>query len=86
MKINYELISFIQGKRRRAILNFLKEGVKTPKQIASKCNLSISNISNTLSELIEKGLIICKNPKSHINRYFEITFKGKELLSQSDSI
>ena len=84
MKKDYELLSFIHGARRRAVLLSLKDEAKNPKQIADECKISISNISNTLPELVEKGLVICKNPNSHIFKYYEITKKGKELLNQID--
>ena len=80
MKEDYELISFIHGSRRKAVLNCLKDEPKIPKQIAEECKISISNVSNTLPELVEKELIQCKNPKSKVYRYYEITKKGKELL------
>lgn len=86
MGIDYELISFIQGSRRKIVLQCLNKGIKTPKQIASECKISISNVSNTLPELMDKKLIVCKNPNSHINRYFEISLKGKNLLLSVDSI
>ena len=85
MKEDYELISFIQGSRRKAVLSCLKDEPKIPKQIAEECKVSISNVSNTLPELFKKDLVICKNPKSKIYRYYEITKKGKELLKLIDS-
>jgi len=86
MKIDYELISFIQGKRRKAVLKCLEGGIKIPRQIASECKISISNVSNTLPELLNKDLIVCKNPKSHVNKYFEITKKGSRLLFSSEEL
>lgn len=82
MKKDYELLSFIHGSRRKLVLSALNEGVKTPKEIADKCKISISNVSNTLPELVKKRLVICKNPKNHIYKYYEITNKGKELLKE----
>jgi DNA-binding MarR family transcriptional regulator len=85
MKKDYELLSFIQGSKRRAVLLSLQENPKVPKQIAEECKISISNVSNTLAELLEKGLIICNNPQSHIFKYYEITKKGKEILKQLEN-
>ena len=82
MEEDYELISFIQGSRRKAVLSCLKEKPKIPKKISEECKISISNVSNTLPELVNKKLIICKNPKSRIFKYYEITPKGKELLKK----
>lgn len=84
MPTNYELLSFIQGPRRKKVLMCLESGIKTPKQIADECQISISNVSNTLPELKDKKLVECKNPESHVNKYFEITDKGKRLLKESE--
>jgi len=55
---------------------------KIPKEIAKECRISISNVSNTLPELLKKGLVKCKNPKDHYYKYYELTKKGKEVLEQ----
>jgi DNA-binding MarR family transcriptional regulator len=84
MKKDYELLSFVQGKRRKAVLLSLEKNAKIPKQIATELKISISNVSNTLAELIEKELIFCNNPQSHIYKYYELTKKGKEILKELD--
>lgn len=79
---NYSLISFIlRGERRRMILSCL-ENPKIPKKIAEECNVSIHNVSKSLKELLEKELIICKNPKDKFYRFYEITEKGKKILEE----
>ena len=76
-------MSFIlRAKRRKAVLNCLKECPKIPKDIANECKISISNVSNTLPELVKKELVICKNPKDHYFKYYELTKKGKELIKK----
>lgn len=82
MKKDYSLISFVlRGSRRKQILVALKEP-KIPKNIAEECKISISNVSNTLPELIKEGLVSCKNPEDHYYKYFELTKKGKDLLKE----
>ena len=51
-----------------------------PKEISQKCNVSIHNVSKSLKELVDKGLIVCKNPQDKFYRFYELTNKGKELL------
>ena len=82
MKTDYELLSFIQGSRRKVVLQSLEKSAKVPKQIAEECQISISNVSNTLAELLEKGLIICNNPQNHVYKFYELTKKGKELIKE----
>ena len=44
--------------------------------------ISLSNVSNTLPELVKKGLVKCKNPKDHYYKYYELTSNGKSLLKK----
>ncbi len=82
MKKDYSLVSFIlRGKRRKVVLKCLISP-KIPKEIATECKISISNVSNTLPELIKEGLVMCKNPKDHYYKYYELTNKGKNLLKK----
>ncbi|MCX6742057.1 MAG: winged helix-turn-helix domain-containing protein [Candidatus Pacearchaeota archaeon] len=82
MKKDYSLISFIQrAKRRKIVLNCLKKA-KIPKEIATECKISISNVSNALAELVKADLVFCNNPKDHYFRYYELTPKGKSLLKK----
>lgn len=79
---NYSLLSFIlRGERRKAIL-FCLDKPKIPKEIAHICKVSIHNVSKSLKELVDKGLIVCKNPNDKFYRFYELTKKGKEVLKQ----
>ena len=79
---NYSLLSFIlRGERRKAILLCLDKTM-IPKEIAQRCNVSIHNVSKSLKELIDKGLIICKNPNDKFYRFYELTKKGRELIKE----
>lgn len=85
MNHEYHTLSFFQrGKRRKGILLSLKEP-KTPKEIATLCKISISNVSNALSELMKKGFVECINPNDHTFKYFQLTSKGKKALTLLDS-
>jgi DNA-binding MarR family transcriptional regulator len=80
MRKDYKMLSFLRrGKRRMAVLLSLQE-LKTPKEIAEECKISISNISNALAELIKKGYVICKTPEAHTYKYFTLTNKGKKAI------
>lgn len=80
VSMDYKTLSFFQrGKRRKAVLLSLKEP-KIPKEIAARCKISISNVSNTLAELIKTKFVECVNPEAHTYRYFKLTIKGKKAL------
>lgn len=77
---DYKTLSFLQrGKRRKAVLVSLKEP-KIPKEIAIECKISISNVSNTLAELLKEKYVECINPDAHTYKYFKLTTKGKKAL------
>ena len=77
---NYPLLSFVlRGERRKAILLCLDKTM-IPKEIAQKCNGSIHNVSKSLRELVDRGLIVCKNPDDKFYIFYELTKKGKDLI------
>lgn len=79
---NYSLLSFVlRGKRRKAILLCLEKPM-IPREIASACKISIHNVSKSLKELADKGLIRCNNPKDKFYRFYELTKKGKEAIKE----
>ena len=82
MKLDYGLISFLlRGKRRIRVLQALNaDKPKIPKEIAEECKISLSNVSNSLAELLKKDLIKCINPKDKLYRFYVITSRGKLIL------
>ncbi len=76
----------LRGERRAKVLKVLNsDKPKTPKQIAQECKLSLSNVSNSLSELLNKGFIKCINPKDKFYRFYMITDKGKYILEDIEN-
>jgi len=79
---NYSLFSFIlRGERRKTILLCLDKP-KIPKEIAEECDVSIHNVSKSIKELLDKKLIICKNPEDKFYRFYELTKKGRNLINE----
>ena len=82
---NYSLLSFVlRGERRKAILLCLNKPM-IPKEIGEHCNVSIHNVSKSLKELVDRGLIVCKNPNDKFYRFYELTKKGKDILKELDN-
>lgn len=80
--VNYPLLSFVlRGERRKAILLCLDKP-RIPKEIADCCKASIHNVSKSLKELSDKGLIVCKNPQDKFYRFYELTKKGNEIIKE----
>jgi len=85
MPKDYKTLSFFKrGQRRTAVLKALTEP-KTPKEIATECQMSISNVSNALAELLEEEYVKCLNPEAHTYKYYALTSDGKRALKLLES-
>jgi len=80
--MDWDTYSFaIRTELRRKILLALKEP-KTPTQIGSEINSSVSHVSRNLTNFIEKGLVKCLTPKQKMGRVYKLTPSGEEILKQ----
>lgn len=60
--------------------------VMTPKRIALECNVRPNHISKFLTELKERGCVVCINPEVRKGKLYKITSLGKEILALSNEI
>lgn len=80
MKEN-DLLGFLKsGKYRVPILKRVR-GRKTPKEISNDLEISISQTSRTLSELLEKELVKCTTPSRKKGRIYKTTEDGENILN-----
>ena len=75
-------IGFIKaGKYRIKIMELLKNStLATPAEIAENFGIYHSQVSRTVSELKEKGLISCTTPNRTKGRIYRLTKKGIKVL------
>lgn len=75
-----------RGKRRIDVLRLLDNSTRpiTINEIKLTSGIAISQASATVSELLEQGLIKCKNPEDKIGKLFEITEESRKLLQLLD--
>jgi DNA-binding MarR family transcriptional regulator len=74
-------IAFISRGNRKKILELLDKP-KTATTIAKEIGVHRSSVSRTLITLSKKGFVKCLNPKDVMDRFYEITAKGKEILEK----
>jgi len=74
-----------RGKNRLMILKSLRKGEKTQAQLYHETGLYRSHVNRTLSELEQRNLIKCLNPKDNRYKLYILTTKGKELLKIIDN-
>ena len=79
-KDSYLLGFILASNYRKKVLLALQEKTDTPSGIAEKTKIYPSHISNTLSELVDKKLVVCLTPKLKKGRLYELTASGKRIL------
>lgn len=83
--INWDHLGFIKSSKiRKQVLVTLITGPKTPAEIALKYHIQLSHVSRSLSELLKKNIIICKNPKATKGKLYDLTVSGKKLVQNLD--
>ena len=87
MEINPSLISFVaSSKRRLEILKILNEKLISQPEITKSTGMYKAHTSRTLKELLERKLIICRNPENRSFKFYKITTLGKNILEEVESI
>lgn len=80
MIVDEALLEFAEtSKHRRGTLFLLAEGAKTPKELSQAMGVDISQVSRTLRELEEEGLVECTTPESKKGRIYELTETGRKV-------
>ena len=84
---NPKIISFIaRSKRRLEILKLLAEKEKSQQEIMKITKMYKSHTSRTINELLEKKLIICRNPEDRVFKFYKISASGKKILKEVKDI
>jgi len=87
MKFDPSLISFVAiSKRRREILQKLSERAMSQPEIKKLTGMYKTHTSRTLSDLVNKKLIVCINPQDRAFKFYKITPLGKRILEEVNRI
>jgi len=70
----------LASEYRKKVLLVLQDGESRPSTISEKTKIYSSHISKTLSELVEKKLVICTTPELKKGRLYELTKEGRSIL------
>jgi len=74
-------ISFVaRSERRKQILFLLNESPLSQPEIMKKTQMYKSHNSRTISELVEKKLVLCINPEDRGFKFYKITSLGKKVV------
>lgn len=77
---SYTLGFVLASEYRKKVILALQDKASTPSSVSEKTKIYPSHISNTLSELVEKKLVVCLTPKLKKGRLYELTASGKKIL------
>ncbi len=84
---NPKIISFVaRSKRRIEVLKLLLNGKKSQPEIMKTTNMYKAHTSRTLKELLERKLIVCRNPEDRSFKFYRITPLGKKVLGEVNNI
>lgn len=79
--VNWDDISFIERAKQRKAVLVLLDKPKTPTQMKKESCLHFNTISRALVELEKKGFVVCLTPNQKLCRFYELTKKGKKIVS-----
>ncbi|MFA4960082.1 MAG: MarR family winged helix-turn-helix transcriptional regulator [Candidatus Pacearchaeota archaeon] len=81
------LISYVaRGQRRLELLELLNERERSQVELMKTTGMYKAHTSRALKELIEKKLIVCKNPGDRVFKFYKITKKGKDVLKEAKKL
>ena len=70
------------SSRRRAVVDGLRNDPGTPKEIADRTGISLSHVSNILSELADEEIVLCVNPDRKRGRVYRLTETGNRVAKK----
>ena len=70
------------GKYRKAVLIALQTGALSPTEITRQTNCYQSRISQALTDLASRDLVVCVNPDDRKGKLYRLTQDGERVYSQ----
>ena len=77
---SYTLGFVLASEYRKKVMIVLQEKSMIPSDISKNIGIPSSHVSNTLSELVKKKLVVCTTPKLRKGKLYELTTNGKKIL------
>ena len=75
------LLGYVKASSYRTkIVRSLGQKKLTPAEMAGEPKIPLSHVSNTLTELLEKDLVVCLTPKLRKGRIYDLTKEGRGVL------
>lgn len=72
----------ISSPRRKTTVLALEGDPGTPKELGERSDISLSHVSNILSDLSEEGIAVCVNPERKRGRVYRLTEIGSRIANK----
>jgi predicted transcriptional regulator len=73
-------VSYVIASKTRKSIILKLETPRTPTFLAKDLDLNLANISRAITELEDKGIIVCLTPKQKVGKIYSLTKKGKDVV------
>ena len=73
-------VSYVIASKTRKSITLRLENPRTPTFLAKDLDLNIANVSRAVTELENKGIVVCLTPKQKVGKIYSLTKKGKEVV------
>ncbi|MGI0022863.1 MAG: winged helix-turn-helix domain-containing protein [Nitrososphaeraceae archaeon] len=73
-------VSYVIASKTRKSIILKLEIPRTPTFLAKDLDLNIANVSRAITELEDKGIVVCLTPKQKVGKIYSLTKKGKDVV------
>lgn len=73
-------VSYVIASKTRKSIILKLEIPRTPTFLAKDLDLNLANISRAITELENKGIVVCLTPKQKVGKIYSLTKKGKDVV------
>jgi len=73
-------VSYVIASKTRKSITLRLENPRTPTFLAKDLDLNIANVSRAVTELENKGIVVCLTPKQKVGKIYSLTKRGKEVV------
>lgn len=81
--MSWEDVGFVKASQYRLqILRLLSNGPKTPRELVDSLKIHFSQVSFVLSQLSDRKIVVCLNPKAVKGKLYDLTDKGKGIIAK----
>lgn len=79
--MSWDEASYVVASKIRKSIVLRLNSPKTPTFLSKDLDVNLANISRALSELEQKGMVVCLTPEQRVGRIYALTKKGEKIVN-----